>query len=70
MVFSPVAEATKLRKAPAIPTVDAPAAVTAVVTYAVVANFVLLSPVVWVAAVVPLGSAGVPERLAAVPVVD
>src|ERR1700733_8298677 len=38
-------------------------------TNAVVASFVLLSPPVWVVAEVPFGSAGVPERLAAVPLV-
>src|SRR5579863_5375521 len=39
------------------------------VTYAVVASFVLLSLVDCVVAVVPFGRAGVPDRLAAVPVV-
>ena len=39
------------------------------ITKASVATLVVLSPGDWVVAVVPFGSAGVPERLAAVPVV-
>ena len=45
---------------------EAPAVAT---TKASVASFVVPSAVVWVVPVVPLGSAGVPERFAAVPVV-
>jgi hypothetical protein len=44
-------------------------ALSPVSTYAVVASFVLASAWLCVVAVVPFGSAGVPERLAAVPLV-
>jgi hypothetical protein len=47
--------------------VTPPAAVIAAATNASVASFVVVSPGVWVVAVVPLGNAGVPLKLAAVP---
>jgi hypothetical protein len=76
MIASTLVVPTRVRKPPEMIT-SAPTATAvfgtsspaAVCTKASVASFVVLSPVVCVVAATPLGNVGVPERLAAVPLV-